>query len=297
MRKIKIVFALVVILIFGLCGCDAVDNIPVISSITDNSSTFSIHFIDVGQGDAALIECDGQYMLIDGGDTSAKDKVYNTLEEKGIQKLEILAISHLHADHIGGLEKALTYASNIGITISNSSYASSEAFRKMEHQLGINGSKITVPHDGDKYSLGSAQVEVIDVSADEGNDSLVLLITYGKTKFLFTGDIEDEAQTRISDRFQNADDKAYDIDLIKMPHHGSTSPHSDNGTGALYRFIRAFMPEYAVISVGKDNVYGHPHRETLDLLNDADIKVYRTDIDGDIVVKSDGKSLYFETSK
>ena len=140
--------------------------------------------------------------------------------------------------------------------------------------------------------MGSSTVEVIDVSAEEENDSLVLLITYGETRFLFTGDIEEAAQTRISDKYENELDEPFDIDLIKMPHHGSY-------TGTLYRFIRTFMPEYAIISVGAGNVYGHPHRETLDLLDNEAMKfkVYRTDINGDIVVRSNGKELSFETSK
>ena len=121
---------------------------------------------------------------------------------------------------------------------------------------------------------------------------MVLLITYGDTRYLFTGDIQEAAQTRISDKYQNQSDKAYDIDLIKMPHHGSY-------TGTLYRLLRTFMPEHAVISVGKENIYGHPHKETLDLLdNDAwKVEVYRTDRDGDITVRSDGKKLYIETSR
>ena len=82
-----------------------------------------------------------------------------------------------------------------------------------------------------------------------------------------------------------------------MLHHGSSSPKSVNGTGSLYRFIRTFMPDYAVISVGEGNVYGHPHRETLDLLEDADVKVYRTEISGDIIVRSDGKNLSVESSR
>lgn len=116
---------------------------------SNNSSTFSIQFIDVGQGDAALLECDGRYMLIDGGDESAGDTVYSVLEEKGIQHLDILAISHMHKDHIGGLVKALTYASQIDKTIANTSYGQTATFRKVEHELSINDAKITVPHTGD----------------------------------------------------------------------------------------------------------------------------------------------------
>ena len=130
MRKqiIIIVILLICILCLGACS--------------KSNSSFFIKFIDVGQGDAALVECDGHYMLIDGGDTSAGDKVYNVLEEEGVQHLDILAISHMHVDHIGGLTKALTYASAIDKTISNTVDGDTEVFRKFEHQLGINGSKI-----------------------------------------------------------------------------------------------------------------------------------------------------------
>ena len=254
------------------------------------ASSFSVTFIDVGQGDSTLVECDGHYMLIDGGDVAAGDKVYNILEERGIQRLDILVMTHLHADHIGGLEKALTYASKIDLTISNTDQGEKETFRKVEHQLGINGASITVPHAGDKYKLGSAEVEVVDVASAEPNDSLVLMVTYGSTKFLFTGDIEYKEQKRIADKYQNEEDKPERIDLMKMPHHGSSD-------GDLIRFVRTFMPDYAIISCGAGNMYGHPHRETLDLLDQAGAKVYRTDQNGDITVKSDGKTLTIETEK
>lgn len=283
-RLLLIILWTLVLLCFNACS----DSSP---------SSFSIQFIDVGQGDAALVECDGCYMLIDGGDVTAGEKIYSVLEERGIQHLDILVLSHLHADHIGGLTKALTYASKIDMTISNSTYVGTEIFRKVEHELGINGAQITVPHEGDICRLGSAEIEVMDVNATSENDSLVLMITYGETRFLFTGDIEDDAQTRISDKYENEKDEVCKIDLIKMPHHGSASPKSDKGTGSLYRFIRTFMPDYAVISVGKGNVYGHPHKETLNLLEDANVEVYRTDISGDIMVKSDGRSLSIETDR
>lgn len=263
-------------------------------------SPFSIQFIDVGQGDSALVQCDGYYMLIDGGDTSARDKVYDVLEYNGVQHLSILAISHLHADHIGGLEKALTYASDIEITIGNACYPQNEtsAFSKLEQRLIQNGSSIIIPNIGDVYMLGSAKVEVADVASETPNDSLVLLVTYGKTKFLFTGDIEYEGQKRLADKYQKANGKPYKIDLIKMPHHGSWGEDKYGyGASDLNRLIGVFMPDYAIISCGANNEYGHPHRETLDLLDQAGTKVYRTDLNGDIIVRSDGKDISFETSK
>ena len=287
-RIISLILALATLLF--LCACTG----------KNGNSTFSIRFIDVGQGDAALVECDGHYMLIDGGDTTAGDTVYNVLEENGIQRLDILAVSHLHIDHYGGLIKALTYVSSIGITLSNADYSDTKAFMDFEHQLHINGSKITIPTPGKthksgktrEYELGSATVEVIDSIAEENNDSLVLLIEYGSTRFLFTGDIENSAQKRISEIYQNESDEPFKIDLIKMPHHGS---YTEN----LYRFLRTFMPDYAIISCGDENMYGHPDEKTLKLLNSKtwSSKVYRTDRDGDIIVKSNGKELSVETSK
>ncbi len=252
------------------------------------SSSFSIQFIDVGQGDSALVECDGHYMLVDGGDESAGDKVYDVLKERGVQRLDILAVSHQHKDHIGGLIKALSYASKIDLTISNSASGNTEVFRKFEHQLGINGSKISVPHIGDKFKLGSAEVEVIEVSAENDNDSLVLLVTYKNTRFLFTGDIGGIKQSDIVKKYMNGSDERFKINLIKMPHHGG---HAE------YLLIRTFKPDYAVISVGSGNQYDHPFPETVSMLDQADVKVYRTDQNGDITVKSDGEKLTIETSK
>ena len=120
-KKLYLAVICLLLSVIALCACSG----------SKKDSTFSIQFIDVGQGDSALVECDGHYMLIDGGDKQAGDKVYNVLEEKGIQRIDILAISHLHNDHIGGLPRALTYASSIGLTLSNSADGNSEAFRQV----------------------------------------------------------------------------------------------------------------------------------------------------------------------
>lgn len=295
MKKRILAFIFLLTTLLCLCSC----------SKTNDNSTFSIQFIDVGQGDSALVECDGHYMLIDGGDTNAGQKVYDVLEEKGIQKLDILAVSHLHADHYGGLTKALTYASSIGVTISNSTYSDKETFRKFEHELGINGSKITIPAPGDKYNLGSATVEVVDVSTEEDNDSLVLLVTYGSTRFLFTGDIERQGQLRVIEALQKNEQK-FEQSLIKMPHHGAYNDDNGLRENALYRLLWEYDPAYLVISVGEGNLYKHPHQETLDMIEnlivdskelDWNDHVFRTDINGDIIVKSNGKELSIETSK
>ncbi len=276
-------------------------------------STFSIQFIDVGQGDSALVECDGQYMLIDGGDKKHGEHVYNALEERQIRHLDILAVSHFHTDHYAGLTTALANVSKIDLVISNTdnydngggvdedeeednSKTEGRLFSDFKHELSLAQASITIPPKGRTYPLGSATVEVVSVSADQNNDSLVLLITYGKTKFLFTGDIEEKAQKSIYEEYKNKDgnDKGYKLDLVKAPHHGAYS-------GSLYTFFRTFQPDYVVISVGQGNRYGHPDQKTLDLLSNKKSgwtpKVYRTDQNGDIFVTSNGEKISIKTSR
>lgn len=267
-------------------------------SLSDIS--FPFPFTDVGQGDSALIECDGQIMLIDAGEKQYGEKVGQILKDHvgSRRKLDFLVISHPHSDHIGGLVEALNSVSSIGATLSNTDYYDSEVFRQVEHQLGTLGSRIKVPDVGDQYKLGSATIDVIDVASNDPNDSLVIMITYGKNKFLFTGDIEYAAQKRIVEKYRNDEDKEYKIDLMKMPHHGSSGESNEHDSD-LYSFVRTFMPDYAIISCGAGNIYGHPHQRTLDILNNKaySAKIYRTDLNGDITVKSNGKEISVQTTK
>ena len=306
MKKKIIIGVLFVTLACIICAC---------TIIPKKDSTFCITFIDVGQGDSALVECDGHYMLIDGGDKKHGENVYRVLEAEPqpVRHLDILAVSHFHTDHYAGLISALANVSKIDLAISNmDTYdngvgidedaeeedpkAERKLFSNFTHALSSAGASLKVPQNGDKYELGSAIVEVLDVSDVHDNDSLVLLITYGKTKFLFTGDIEEKAQKRIYEKYQDKDgvDKGYKLNLVKMPHHGSY-------TGTLFGFFRTFRPDYVVISVGQGNRYGHPDQDTLDLFSNPKSgwkpkRVYRTDQDGDIKVVSNGKKVKITTS-
>lgn len=272
MMKRFILTSICLIILFCIVGCSG----------SASDSYFKIQFIDVGQGDSAIIECDGHYMLIDGGPEEAGDKVYRVLEEQQITKLDILAISHLHEDHIGGLIKALTYVSRVNTVISNKTHDSTKVFERFENQLNNNRLKITIPDIGTKYKLGSAEVEVFDVSSQNSNDSLVLLITYRNTTFLFTGDIDWNTESKLCG-IHNDD---FPITFLKVSHHGSD-------TSTSIRFLRMLMPKYAVISVGKG--YGHPDQVTIDRLEQADVVYYRTDRDGDILVASDGNNISIKT--
>ena len=248
---------------------------------------FEVHFIDVGQADSALVICDGHYMLIDGGNAEDSDLVYSYLERHGAKHLDCMVASHAHEDHIGGLSGALNYAT-VDTALCPVTEGDTKVFRDMVRFLGEQGKSLTVPAPGDKFSLGSAQVEILGpvTKYDDTNDtSIVLRIDYGETSFLFTGDMEKGAEADLLDSGANVR-----ATVLKAGHHGSD-------TSSSYRFIREVSPKYAVLSVGTGNKYGHPSDEVLSRFRDAGTEVYRTDMQGHVIAVSDGKTVTFRTEK
>lgn len=250
-------------------------------------SSFEVHFIDVGQADSALVICDGHYMLIDGGNAEDSDLVYAYLERQGAKHLDYMVASHAHEDHIGGLSGALNYASVDTAFCPVTEYGS-KVFENMVKYLKEQGKALTVPEPGDKFALGSAQVEILGPvkEYDDTNDtSIVLRVDYGKTSFLFTGDMETGAERDLID--SGAELQAT---VLKAGHHGSD-------TSSSYQFLREVMPQSVVISVGEGNSYGHPSEEALSRFRDAGAEVYRTDMQGHIIASSDGNTVTFRTEK
>ena len=250
-------------------------------------SSFEIHYIDVGQADAALVICDGNYMLIDGGNPEDSSLIYSYLTKQNVKKLHTIVCSHAHDDHVGGLPAAV-HSFEFENVYAPERENDIDAYNSFKNKVIEKGVTIKNPKPGDSFGFGSSTVEfygpVFDTT-DLNNTSIVLKITYGETSFLFTGDAEREEEQDILNR--NFDLSAT---VLKVGHHGAS-------TSTSYPFLREIMPEYAVISVGSKNRYGHPTEETLSRLRDADVTVYRTDLNGDIIAKSDGKTVTITTKK
>ncbi len=249
-------------------------------------STFTITYLDVGQGDSALIACDGHYMLIDGGDASCSSQIYSYLKRNEISVLDIVVASHAHADHVGGLSGALNYA-RVELVLCPVTEYDTDAFRDFVKYAEKNGPGITVPEKLSTYSLGSATVTILGLNAGEGNDSsMILSVTYQDKVFLFTGDAEREAEQAVLADYP----ELLAADVLKVGHHGSAD-------ATTYPFLREIMPEIAVISCGAGNPYGHPTDNVLSRLRDAEVTVYRTDLHGDITIGYNGEEWYVSTEK
>ena len=285
-------------LALGLAACDAsaitpggsADVVPNPSSAAAAVDTveapFEMHFIDVGQALSVLVECDGQYMLYDGGNVDDGSLVVSYLQSQGVEQLEYVFCSHAHEDHVGGLAAALAYfpAYHVYSPVTEASTKCFKDFVKYTQQQGL---QVEVPAVGTTWPLGGATVTMVGPVAqysDTNDTSIVLRIEYGSTSFLLTGDMEKTAETDLVNSGVNLR-----ADVLQVGHHGSST-----STG--YLFLNSVLPEMAVISCGVNNKYGHPHEETLSILRDAGVDVYRTDLQGTITIGSDGQNYTVGTA-
>ena len=277
--------ALAAALALGLAACDAGAVIQppqnggsIATAQPSDGQAFQMHFIDVGQALSVLVECDGQFMLYDGGNVDDGSLVVSYLQNQGVEELQYVFCSHAHEDHVGGLAAALAYfpANHVYSPVTEADTKCFQDFVKYTQQQGL---QVEVPAVGTVWPLGSATVTLLGPvkQYDETNDtSLVLRIDYGSTSFLLTGDMESDAERDLVESGANL--KA---DVLQVGHHGSS-------TSSSYIFLNAVLPEMGIISCSVNNKYGHPHEETLSILRDAGVGVYRTDLMGTITIGSDG---------
>ena len=206
--------------------------------------------------------------------------IVSYLQSQGVEQLEYVFCSHAHEDHVGGLAAALAYfpAYHVYSPVADASTKCFQDFVKYTQQQGL---QVEVPAVGTMWPLGGATVTMLGPVAqysDTNDTSIVLRIDYGSTSFLLTGDMEKTAETDLVNSGANLR-----ADVLQVGHHGSS-------TSTSYLFLNAVLPEMGIISCGVNNKYGHPHEETLSILRDAGVDVYRTDLQGTITIGSDGQN-------
>lgn len=276
-RLFKISFILCIFLV--LTGCSAQD---VNTGRDIDTVLLKVMYLDVGQGDSILIESQGEAMLIDAGEADKGDTVVADMKDENIEELKYVIGTHPHSDHIGGLAQVIQTFKTDEVFLSDAAYNSGE-YKNLLKVIKKN-TKMIHPLAGDTYQLGNASFTFVtplkgDYGDNVNNYSLGIRLVNGKNSFLFTGDLEEKAEKDLVLSGRNIE-----ADVLKVNHHGSL-------TSSCTEFLKAVDPTYAVISCGKNNIYGHPAYATLASLEEEDIQTYRTDLQGTIVITSDGRNI------
>lgn len=255
------------------------------------SGELQVHFLDVGQGDCILVMSEGEYMLVDTGDRddTYNQKIVNYLKEYRITTIDYLVLTHPDSDHIGGAPDVINEF-DVGKCIMPDFEKSTKIFEQTLDALEDRQVEVIEAIPGDEFSVGEVDCKILAPLyrySDSNDASVVIHMTFGANSVLLTGDAEAESEADIVNRYSAADLKA---DVLKSGHHGSS-------TSSTPELLDMVDPGYVIISCGAGNDYGHPHKQTLDKYQSRDIEVYRTDISGTIIMKSDGENIMFYKEK
>lgn len=249
------------------------------TSVDDKS--MEVHFIDVGQGDATLIQCGDEYMLIDAGDNSQGTRIQAYLKKLGVEKLDYLVLTHTDSDHIGGADVIISKF-DVGAVFLSDYKKDNSTYKDLMSALENKQMTHSLPELGKDYTLGNAKITFVapnDTYDAPNNSSLALVVEHGENSFLFTGDCEEQAEEDILEAGYDVD-----CDVFKLGHHGSSTSNSE-------AFLNAVTPDYGVVSCEEGNAYGHPHAEPLNRLRAMGTLLFRTDEQGTVIAYSDGEKL------
>ncbi|MBP3918790.1 MAG: MBL fold metallo-hydrolase [Clostridia bacterium] len=281
-----LLFAVILILIYFYTQ----QHPSVSGDIFSKEDTFSepamaVHFIDVGQGDAAYVELPtGETILIDAGPNSSENQLLAYLDTCNADVIDYAVFTHPHEDHIGGADKVLQKYKVKNVLLPSAD-STTTTYERMLDAILESGATTLFAQVGDRYTLGEATFTILGPATDTYDNlndaSIVLRLDYKDISFLFTGDAEKSSEKAI---IEAVGTKALDADVLKSGHHGSST-----SSGKV--FLDAVTPSVAVISCGVNNDYGHPHTETMTEYQARDMKIFRTDQLGSIRIYTDGTTL------
>ena len=271
----KILVGLICLLLLVVFGGYELVIVP-----ADDTDLFRVIFLDVGQGDSILL-CmpNGEYALVDAGENEYGEAVTQKIQSYGAESLAFAVGTHPHSDHIGGMDTVLSHLETDVIYMPDYG-AQTKTYNDLLDVIEEGNIPAEIPEDGDViYDRDGVKVTVLyngDGADDANNASIVLRATYGDDALLLTGDAEAPVEKQLLDAGEELS-----ANLYKFGHHGSSTSNSEV-------FLEAVEPETGVVSCGKDNDYGHPHREILQRVEKYGIALYRTDQLGDILFASEG---------
>lgn len=286
-RKLKfksafcVILAIVTAMLFCSCNFNFDSLYEGTQSLESKESTLTVHYLDVGQGDSIFIELPtNETMLIDASVNAYGNGIVQYIEEQGYNRIDYLVATHPHADHIGGMRKVIK-SLEIGKIYMPKATSNTNTYKKLLTEIKNEGLKINTAKAGETiYEDKDLGIYLLAPNSEKYDDlnnySAVIRIVYGSRAFLFMGDAE-----KLSEKEITADIKA---DVLKLGHHGSSTSTSKE-------FLERVQPIAAVASCGENNDYGHPHKETVELLEKEGVEFYRTDTMGTIIAKSDGNFL------
>ena len=249
----------------------------------NSAGQLSVTYLDVGQGNGILVQCDDQTMLIDGGPRESSSFVVSYLNQMGIQKLDYILISHFDEDHLAGAVGAL-YNFSVDTLLTPDYETDTAIYDSYTEAAEENGCEAVHPSLGDTFSLGSGSFQIISPVSygheDENQDSIGIIIKNGSDRFFIGGDIGLEGEQEILESGMDIQ-----ADVMLMNHHGSHVSRE---------FFQAVDPSWAVISCGENNSYGHPRQDTVELLQEFQVPLFRTDKQGTITAVSKGQGITFD---